>query len=67
MGGAGSSWQGNTLGPRKTIERKENRNVRVWLVAENFFHRGLCLPSGSNLVKGDLERVEAVVRRVAVG
>ena len=31
--GAGSSWQGNTLGPRKTIERKENRNVRVWLVA----------------------------------
>ncbi len=36
-------------------------------VAENFFHRGLCLPSGSNLVKGDLERVEAVVRRVAVG
>jgi len=31
-------------------------------VAESLFERGLCLPSGSNLTEGDLERVVKVVR-----
>ena len=31
-------------------------------VAEDLFTRGLCLPSGSNLAPGDLERVVAVMR-----
>lgn len=31
-------------------------------VAEDLFNRGLCLPSGSNLTKTDLERVVEVVR-----
>ncbi|MHB9143933.1 MAG: DegT/DnrJ/EryC1/StrS family aminotransferase [Symbiobacteriia bacterium] len=34
-------------------------------VAEDLFNRGLCLPSGSNLAQGDLERVVAVIRRYA--
>lgn len=34
-------------------------------VAEDLFNRGLCLPSGSNLTEGDLERVVAVVRKMA--
>jgi len=34
-------------------------------VAEDLFARGLCLPSGSNLTTGDLERVVAAVRRCA--
>ncbi len=34
-------------------------------VAEDLFNRGLCLPSGSNLTRADLERVAAVVRRCA--
>lgn len=34
-------------------------------VAERLFDQGLCLPSGSNLTEGDLERVVDVVRRVA--
>lgn len=33
-------------------------------VAEELFEHGLCLPSGSNLTRGDLERVVAVIRRV---
>ncbi len=33
-------------------------------VAEDLFDRGLCLPSGSNLTEGDLERVVAVVRKL---
>ena len=32
-------------------------------VAEDLFNRGLCLPSGSNLSPGDLERVANAVRR----
>jgi dTDP-4-amino-4,6-dideoxygalactose transaminase len=31
-------------------------------VAEDLFDRGLCLPSGSNLTEGDLQRVVEVVR-----
>lgn len=31
-------------------------------VAEDLFNRGLCLPSGSNLTEGDLQRVVEVVR-----
>jgi dTDP-4-amino-4,6-dideoxygalactose transaminase len=34
-------------------------------VAEDLFARGLCLPSGSNLTEGDLQRVVEVVKRVA--
>lgn len=34
-------------------------------VAEDLFTRGLCLPSGSNLTRADLERVIGVLRRVA--
>lgn len=33
-------------------------------VAEDLFNRGLCLPSGSNLTEGDLQRVVEVVRRL---
>ncbi|MBW3655421.1 MAG: polysaccharide biosynthesis protein, partial [Gemmatimonadetes bacterium] len=33
-------------------------------VAEDLFQRGLCLPSGSNLSRADLERVVEAVRRV---
>ena len=33
-------------------------------VAEDLFSRGLCLPSGSNLTRGELERVAEVFRRV---
>jgi pyridoxal phosphate-dependent aminotransferase EpsN len=33
-------------------------------VAEELFERGLCLPSGSNLSDGDLQRVIEAVRRV---
>ncbi len=32
------------------------------VVAETLFEQGLCLPSGSNLTTGDLERVVAIVR-----
>jgi dTDP-4-amino-4,6-dideoxygalactose transaminase len=32
-------------------------------VAEDIFHHGLCLPSGSNLTAADLERVVSVIRR----
>ena len=31
-------------------------------VADHFFEQGLCVPSGSNLVQGDLERVISVIR-----
>lgn len=34
-------------------------------VAEDLFHRGLCLPSGSSLTKSDLEKVVEVIRRCA--
>jgi len=34
-------------------------------VAEELFERGLCLPSGSNLTRGDLERVVDVIREGA--
>jgi pyridoxal phosphate-dependent aminotransferase EpsN len=37
--------------------------ARVGTVAENIFERGLCLPSGSSLRAGDIERVTEVVRR----
>jgi dTDP-4-amino-4,6-dideoxygalactose transaminase len=33
-------------------------------VAEDLFERGLCLPSGSNLIEADLERVVEVIRSV---
>lgn len=33
-------------------------------VSEDLFHRGICLPSGSSLTEGDLERVCDVVRSV---
>ncbi len=34
-------------------------------VSEDLFARGLCLPSGSSLTRGELERVAAAVRRCA--
>ncbi len=34
-------------------------------VAEDLFNQSLCLPSGSNLTEADLERVVAVVRKLA--
>lgn len=34
-------------------------------VAEDLFERGLCLPSGSNLSRGNLERVVGIVRAAA--
>jgi pyridoxal phosphate-dependent aminotransferase EpsN len=36
--------------------------VRGGGVSEGIFENGLCLPSGSNLGRGDLERVAAIVR-----
>jgi pyridoxal phosphate-dependent aminotransferase EpsN len=39
--------------------------VRGGTVAQELFARGLCLPSGSSLTAGDLERVVEGVRRVA--
>jgi dTDP-4-amino-4,6-dideoxygalactose transaminase len=33
-------------------------------VSEDLFERGLCLPSGSNLSKDDLERVVGVIREI---
>ncbi len=36
-------------------------------VAEDVFHKGLCLPSGSNLTEEDLARVVNVIRRLAGG
>ena len=38
--------------------------VRGGEVAEDLFHRGLCLPSGSNLTQNDLSRIAAVIREV---
>ncbi len=34
-------------------------------VAERLFATGLCLPSGSNLAEGDLDRIAGIVRRTA--
>ena len=31
-------------------------------VCEDLFDRGLCLPSGSSLTDGDLERIAGVIR-----
>jgi dTDP-4-amino-4,6-dideoxygalactose transaminase len=31
-------------------------------VAEELFDQGLCLPSGSNLTQGDLERVVRIIQ-----
>ncbi len=36
-------------------------------VAEDLFNRGLCLPSGSNLLAEDLDRIVRIVRRVFKG
>lgn len=36
-------------------------------VSEDLFRRGLCLPSGTQMTEGDIERVVAVVRRKAKG
>jgi dTDP-4-amino-4,6-dideoxygalactose transaminase len=33
-------------------------------VAEDLFNRGLCLPSGSNLLAEDLDRIVRIVRGV---
>lgn len=33
-------------------------------VSETLFEKGLCLPSGSNLTKGDLERVAGVILKI---
>lgn len=33
-------------------------------VAEDLFHRGLCLPSGSSLGPSDLERISGIVKRL---
>lgn len=38
--------------------------VRGGEVAEDLFHRGLCLPSGSDLTPDDLSRIAAVIREV---
>jgi pyridoxal phosphate-dependent aminotransferase EpsN len=37
--------------------------VRGGEVAADLFRRGLCLPSGSNLQAGDVERIASIVRR----
>ena len=37
--------------------------VRGGEVADELFHHGLCLPSGSNLSSGDLRRIVDVIRK----
>lgn len=34
-------------------------------VCENIFKRGLCLPSGTEMTQGDLERVVEAIKKVA--
>lgn len=41
--------------------------VRGGAVAEDIFRRGLCLPSGSNLIESDLQRVANGLRRLLRG
>ncbi len=43
------------------------KGCRVWggAVSEELFARGLCLPSGSAMAEGDVERVCAVIRKAA--
>ncbi len=41
------------------------RRVRGGAVAAELFEKGLCLPSGTAMSEGDLERVVGVIRRVA--
>jgi dTDP-4-amino-4,6-dideoxygalactose transaminase len=36
-------------------------------VAEDLFHNGLCLPSGSNLTEEDLHRIVTIIREVFEG
>ena len=36
-------------------------------VAEDLFHHGLCLPSGSNLSESDLNRIVKIIREVFEG
>lgn len=38
--------------------------VRGGGVSEEIFDKGLCLPSGSSLTEGDLERIVGIVRRI---
>jgi dTDP-4-amino-4,6-dideoxygalactose transaminase len=38
--------------------------VRGGAVAANLFERGLCLPSGTGMMEGDIERVACVIRQV---
>jgi dTDP-4-amino-4,6-dideoxygalactose transaminase len=42
------------------------KKLRSYLngISENFFNKGLCLPSGSNLKIEDLERIAGIIRRV---
>jgi dTDP-4-amino-4,6-dideoxygalactose transaminase len=35
--------------------------------AENLFQHGLCLPSGSNLLKADLQRIVGIIKEVFAG
>ena len=57
---------------RKEAQNTQNKNTykaRVvgGRVAEDLFDRGLCLPSGTAMTEGDLDRViETIVKRVRV-
>ena len=50
----------------KTQSGKKRYPCRVvgGAVAEDLFERGLCLPSGTAMTEGDLERVVGVIRRM---
>jgi pyridoxal phosphate-dependent aminotransferase EpsN len=41
--------------------------IRGGAVSERLFERGLCLPSGSSLGDGEIERIAEIVRRVSEG
>ena len=49
----------------QTTQRKKRYKARVvgGEVAEDLFERGLCLPSGTAMTNGDLDRVIEIIRK----
>lgn len=48
----------------KGIEQRVKARVVGGEVAEDMFSRGLCLPSGTQMTREDLERVVHVIKEV---
>ena len=51
----------------KKKEKRYKARVVGGKVAEDLFDRGLCLPSGTAMTEGDLERVVEVIRNCRPG